>query len=90
MCFILFPDGAVFHHRTWIELETIGLIRESIFMNLWMKVFVVIPFLNQVSPFEFFFPEFLKQFSIYDWVLPQKQQNEGIFVEFSVPMQYFL
>ena len=47
-----------------------------------MKVFVVLPLLNQVSSFEFFFPEFLKQFSIYDWVLPQKQQNEGILTPF--------
>ena len=46
-----------------------------------MKVFVVLPLLNQVSSVEFFFPEFLKQFSIYDWVLPQKQQNEGISIE---------
>ena len=43
-----------------------------------MKPFVFLPIFNQVYGFEFFFPEFLKQFSVYDWVLPQKQQNEGI------------
>ena len=46
-----------------------------------MKLFVILPILSEVSSFEFFFPEFLKQFSVYDWVLPQKQQNEGISVE---------
>ena len=46
-----------------------------------MKLFVILPILIEVSSFEFFFPEFLKQFSVYDWVLPQKQQNEGISVE---------
>ena len=43
-----------------------------------MRLFVILPLFSQVYAFEFFFPEFLKQFSIYDWVLPQKQQNEGI------------
>ena len=47
-------------------------------MKPWMRLFVILPILNEVSSFEFFFPEFLKQFSVYDWVLPQKQQNEGI------------